>query len=379
MTMVDAGTDREHAPGKKRVIILGGGFCGTKVARELADDFSVTLIDSKDFFEFTPGILRSIVEPSHAQKLQAPYERIIDHARFVKGTVRDVTSSQVNVDGRAFSFDYLVISLGSSYEAPFKEQDVILSSRAKNLQKAHQRCEEANTLLVIGGGIVGIEMTGELCDHYQDRKITLCHGGNRLMPRLPEKAREYALHVLQKSGVKIILNEYVTEQKDEGFYTRTGNNIPADVAFLCTGIRPNSRALRKHLADILDGQGRVKVDEHLQVRGQAHMFAGGDITDIKEEKLAQSAEQHAEIICKNIRLLEQGQQEKLMAYRPKKRPMVISMGKRQGIFVWGRLVMTGIIPALLKPLVEWKAMWKFRRGADRTKTLRSGKHAGNIT
>lgn len=47
------------------MVIVGGGFAGACVAQALEPDFRVTLIDNKDYFEFTPSVLRTIVEPNH--------------------------------------------------------------------------------------------------------------------------------------------------------------------------------------------------------------------------------------------------------------------------------------------------------------------------
>ena len=54
---------------KKKLVIIGGGFAGSLVARNLEKEFNVTLIDTKPYFEFTPGILRTIVEPDHIKKV----------------------------------------------------------------------------------------------------------------------------------------------------------------------------------------------------------------------------------------------------------------------------------------------------------------------
>lgn len=343
---------------QKHVLVLGGGFTGIRVAMAMQDQYRITLVDSKDYFEFTPGILRTIVEPGHRKKVQVPYEKILKRGDFIRGKVQEVSATKAKVNGKDISFDYLVISMGSSYEAPFKEQDVVRSSRAKNLEKAHQRCEDAHTILVIGGGIVGVEMVGELCDRYRDKSIVLCHGNGELMPRSTKKARAYAMKCLKAKNVKMIFNEFISVQDGKVFTTAKGMCIKADVAFLCTGIKPNSQSLRSNFKDDLDNRGNIIVNDQLQVRNHQNIFAGGDITNILEEKLAQTAQRHADLIIKNIRNLDEGRP--LAKYRSASRPMVISIGKRHGIFNWGRFTFTGIIPAILKSVVEFKAMLPYR-------------------
>ena len=54
----------------KKLVIIGGGFAGAKIAKALESEFNVTLIDSKDYFEFTPSILRAIIKTKYLKKIQ---------------------------------------------------------------------------------------------------------------------------------------------------------------------------------------------------------------------------------------------------------------------------------------------------------------------
>lgn len=54
---------------KRRVLVIGGGFSGILAARDLSHKFHVTVVDCKEFFEYTPGILRAFVKPAHFDNL----------------------------------------------------------------------------------------------------------------------------------------------------------------------------------------------------------------------------------------------------------------------------------------------------------------------
>ncbi len=123
----------------KRVVIIGGGFAGSYAARKLENEFDVTLIDSKDYFEFTPGILRTIVEPPHAEKIQVLHSRYLKRARIIVGEVKEVAETFVKVNGKKIGFDYLVISSGSRYELPIKEQNIFLATRASHLRNYYPK------------------------------------------------------------------------------------------------------------------------------------------------------------------------------------------------------------------------------------------------
>ncbi|PIZ83168.1 FAD-dependent oxidoreductase, partial [Candidatus Pacearchaeota archaeon CG_4_10_14_0_2_um_filter_05_32_18] len=45
----------------KNIVIIGGGFAGAKIAKALENYYGTVFIDDKDYFEFTPGILKTIV------------------------------------------------------------------------------------------------------------------------------------------------------------------------------------------------------------------------------------------------------------------------------------------------------------------------------
>src|SRR3989344_3467912 len=120
---------------KKKVVIIGGGFAGSDVAKKVEKEVDVTLIDTKNYFEFTPGVLRTIVEPEHIKKIQDLHSDYLKSAKIIVGKVNEVSKEYVLVGKKKIYFDYLVISSGSSYNSPFKEQRVVIARRAENLKK----------------------------------------------------------------------------------------------------------------------------------------------------------------------------------------------------------------------------------------------------
>src|SRR3989338_3106921 len=94
---------------KKRVVIIGGGFAGSTAARKLENDFDVTLIDAKDYFEFTPSVLRTLVEPKHIKKIQSLHKNYLIKANIVRGYVKEVNKKYLMVSKNKFPYDYLII------------------------------------------------------------------------------------------------------------------------------------------------------------------------------------------------------------------------------------------------------------------------------
>jgi len=339
---------------KKKVVIIGGGFAGSHAAKDLEKDFDVTLLDTKDYFEFTPGILRTIVEPEHIRKIQVLHTDYLRFARVIRGKVTSVTRKYVNIENRRFDYDYLVIASGSSYEAPFKDPEIVNTARGKRLRNYYSKLLEAKRVLIIGGGVVGVEMAGEIVYKYPEKEVIMVHSKERLIDRNFHKAINYAEKILKKKGVKILFSERVKGKRKGVWVTTKGKKIQADLVFLCTGIKPNYDFIPKKYL----GNRGIKVDKYLRIIGFKNAFAIGDVTGIREEKTAQNAERQADSICKNICNLEN--ERDLSEYTSKKIPMLISLGKYKCILSKGDFVMAGLFPALMKSLVEKWEMWKKR-------------------
>lgn len=338
----------------KKVIVIGGGFAGAYCARKLEKNFEVTLIDTKDYFEFTPSVLRTLVEPEHAGKIEVCHQKYLPQAAVLKDEVISITEHGVKTKSKNLPYDYLIIAAGSRYNLPIKEKNMILADRGEELRQYSQKLSKANTILIIGGGLVGVELAAEICTTYPDKKVMIVHAHSELIERNSERARQYARQFLEKKDVEFLFNERVVSHKKSVYVTDKKTSISCDLAFLCTGIVPNYEALQNLP---LTAKKYLQVDGYLQVLGYSSIFAAGDITSLAEEKTAQNAEKQAEIVVKNIYHLEK--KEPLESYRSKPRVMVISLGKWKGILVYKNFVLKGIIPGILKRLIEWKTIRKY--------------------
>jgi apoptosis-inducing factor 2 len=343
----------------KKVVIIGGGFTGAYCAKELQNSFNVTLIDTKNYFEFTPSILRTLVSPKHSNKIQVEHNDYLKKAKFIKDKVIEVTEDFVRTNSKKHKFDYLIIASGSTYNSPIKESGLVITTRSKHLREAYDKLVKSKEILIIGGGLVGVELAGEICTYYPDKNITLVHSHNNLIDRNTKKAQKYAEKFLKKHKVKIIFNEHVNKKiSKDTFITDSGTNIKTDLPFLCVGIKSNYEFMIKNFKDLLNNKNQLIVNKHLQLKDNKNIFTGGDITGIIEEKTAHTAESHAKLIIKNIHNLEN--KKPLLTHNPKKTAMLISLGKYTAILDSPSLTLTGFIPAFIKWCVEVKTMRHYR-------------------
>lgn len=344
----------------KKVIVIGGGFAGSLIARKLEKYFNLNLIDSKDYFEFTPGILRTIVEPQHINRIQILHKDYLKKANVILGSVDEIGKDYLKVNNKKIKFDYLCICSGSRYKTPIKEQNLIITARATNLKKNYEKLCKANKILIIGGGLVGVELAAEISTHYKEKEITIVHSGDKLIGRNKGKTIRHAEEFLKKRGVKIIYNERVIDAKENGktYHTDKNREIKTDLAFLCTGITPNFEFMNKNFKNKLNYKNFIKVNEYLQLEGTKNIFVAGDVNSTEVEKTAQNSEIQARIVLKNILSLENNR--KLKKYKQHKTPLVISLGKFNGVFESNYFVFTGLIPGIMKTLIEKREMLKLR-------------------
>jgi NADH dehydrogenase FAD-containing subunit len=319
---------------KKKIVVIGGGFVGSYCSKNLEKYFDVTLIDTKDYFEFTPSILRSLVEPKHLRKIQIFHKHYLEKTKIVLGSVDKFTYKEVFVGKEKYSYDYLVVASGSTYKSPFKRENILRPNRGIELRKYADRLKKSDKILVVGGGLVGIELTGEILDKYPYKEITLIQKNSKLVPRNNLKTSRIVEMYLLGKGVNIIKNKIFSDKEISNY----------DLIFFCTGIKPNLDFFKK----------KMECDKFLRVKGFSNVFMGGDVAGINEEKTAQNAVEHAKVIVENIKRLESN--KNLVKYSSKKRVFLISLGKRRGVLEYKNFVWFGIIPAWLKNFVEKKYM-----------------------
>ncbi len=300
----------------RQVVIIGGGFAGSYCAQRLEKRFAVTLIDEKDYFEFTPAILRTLIEPTYLSSIQIKHNHYLFQTKVVTEKVTHLASQAVHTSTGIYPFDYLIISSGSGYAAPIKNNPIVVN-RAVELRRYAQRLAQTPSVLILGGGIVGVELAAEIIGKYPTKNITLVHSRSQLMGRLHPQAGEKAKIFLEAKGVKIILKKRIKNLVKEF-------KGMSSLIFSCTGILPHSQFLPLSFLE----NGMIKVNSHLQVPNRPSIFSAGDVNNIAEEKTAQNAEAQAKTVVQNILRLEKG--KSLKEYSSRERILVISLGGENG-------------------------------------------------
>lgn len=330
------------------VVIVGGGIGGSFLAKQLQDHCNVVLIDPKEYLEIPYAELRSMVEPSFAEKSIINHTDYLSKARIVISTAVKISETEVvTAHGDQIAYDYLVIATGHLHSGGRSK-----SQRLNHFHAEHQKIKSSDSILIVGGGPTGVELAAEISTDFPDKKVTLVTRGQRLLEFIGPKASKKTLKWLISKKVEVILGQSVDlNSASDGFYTTSGGEtIKADCAFKCIGQPMGSAWLKDTiLATSMDDRGRLMVDGNLRVKSYKNVFAIGDITDIPELKQGYLANAHALVAAKNLKLLMgNGEEKKLATYKPAKPLAIVSLGRKEGVAQILSLTTIGCLPGKIK-------------------------------
>lgn len=323
-----------------RVVVVGGGYGGSRVAALLDDVAEVVLVEPKDAFVHASAALRAAVDPVWESRVFFPYGRLLTQGRVVQQRVERATSSGVQLaDGTSLDADYLVLATGTSYPFPSKFIEAETRIAQARLARMREGLAQAERVLVVGAGAVGLELVGELLDAYPHLHLTVVDEADDALTTsdyLPE-LRTAVREQLDGRDVQFVFGSRLgyLPPVDVGVYepftveTEAGARIDAQMWFRCYGNLPESDYLAGDLADVRNGLGEVRVDPSLAVTGHPTVFAVGDITDVPESKRASAAHDHATVVAANIRARLAGE-EPSASYSAAPERIVLPLGRAGG-------------------------------------------------
>jgi apoptosis-inducing factor 2 len=328
----------------RTVAVVGGGYGGAAVAKALESEADVVLIEPRDAFVNAAGSLRALVQPDWAGNMFFPFDTLLTRATVIRDRAVSVEPGGVTLAaGQRVEADYLVLATGSSYAYPAKPNADSTGQALEDLRQTHKELADAERVLILGAGPVGLELAGEVKEVWPHKRVTIVDPAEHLLPGFQPDMLDDLHRQLDELNIQLRLGtgltaSPVTEAGRAGTFTVTttgGAEITADIWFRAHGLRINSDYLADGRLTALTPQGQVPVTETLNVRGHDHVhyqvYAIGDLTDVAEAKMAGHAMQHAEVVANNITAQLRGEQP-TATYRPLPHPMILlPLGPRGGV------------------------------------------------
>ena len=386
---------------KKRVVIVGGGLGGLRLAEELyGSGMQVVLIDKNNFHQFPPLIYQIASAGIDPSSISFPFRQIFRkrkdfYFRMAEARMVDTEKKILQTSIGKIDYDYLVMAAGATtnffgnknieeWAIPMKTVSEAMGLRnalLSNLERAltcasENERQELLNVVIVGGGATGVEIAGALSEmkryvipyDYPDMDSSLMHiylieAGGRLLAGMSQDSSKKAYEFLESMGVDVQFGKMVTDYRDHKVIMKDGTEIPTRTFLWVSGIRANAMPGidESHL-----GRGfRFKVDQYNRITGLDSVFAIGDqclqTTDASfpdgHPQVAQVAIQQAKNLAKNIKKINNGQDDStLTAFKYKNLGSMATVGRNKAVVEIGKLHSQGFIAWVLWLVVHLRSI-----------------------
>jgi NADH dehydrogenase len=345
----------------KNLVIVGGGFAGTKTAKllehTLPSDWTLTLVSQENFITFNPllpEVVGASIMPIH---VIAPHRQMIhcSHVCMAQVSEIDTAARVVYYLGEGpgvIHYDQLVLTCGTNAsldvvkgmsqnglplktlgDALFLRNRIVARLEQAELQPDPEYRRWLTSFIVVGGGFSGVETAGELEDflhaslkYYkrirrEDLQIVLLHSGDRLLPELSASLGEFTLRKMRGRGVDVRLGARAVRVTDRHVLLESGEILAGGTVICTIGTQPNSLLESIPAAK---SRGRLVVNPDMSVPGVEGVWAAGDcaaVINALDGKVcpptAQFAEAQARQLAANIIARLAGQSTNPFHFRAK--------------------------------------------------------------
>ena len=386
---------------KKRVVIVGGGLGGLRLAEDLyGSGMQVVLIDKNNFHQFPPLIYQIASAGIDPSSISFPFRQIFRkrkdfYFRMAEARMVDTDKKILQTSIGKIDYDYLVLAAGATtnffgnkniedWAIPMKTVPEAMGLRnalLSNLERAltcatEEERQELLNVVIVGGGATGVEIAGALSEmkryvipyDYPDMDSSLMHiylieAGDRLLAGMSQDSSKKAYDFLKSMGVDIQFGKMVTDYRDHKVIMKDGSEIPTRTFLWVSGIRDN---VMPGIDESHLGRGfRFKVDQYNRIPGLEGVFAIGDqclqTTDEAypngHPQVAQVAIQQAKNLAKNLKKINEGLADSsLTAFKYKNLGSMATIGRNKAVVEIGKLRSQGFFAWILWLVVHLRSI-----------------------
>lgn len=331
-----------------KVVIIGAGFGGLKLARRLNNKagFDVTLIDKFNHHQFQPLFYQVATAGLDASNISFPLRKVFHNSKNVKirlARLEEVIQAENKIitDIGELQYDVLVLATGADsnffnntnlkkYAIPMKSTFEALQLRNRILQNFEEALtiddaedlQRKMNIVVVGGGPTGVELSGALSEmqryvlpkdypelDFSKMNIYLLEGGKSTLATMSEKSAKESCDYLNKMGVKVMTESLVKDYDGKTVSLNNGETIASSIVIWAAGVKGNvPEGIDPGM--IVRGN-RIKVNRHCLVDGTDNIYAVGDLAYMEEPafpkghpQVASVAIQQAELLAEHLQLIE---------------------------------------------------------------------------
>jgi NADH dehydrogenase len=370
---------------QQKVVIIGGGFAGIQLAKNLDEQyFDVLLIDKINHHQFQPlfyQVATSQIEPS---SISFPLRNLFKRKKNVEirlAEVESINQEEKNIETSIgkFNYDILVIAMGcttnffgnkniesnaftlkSTYDA-IQIRNHILQTFEDIISASAKEKDALMNLVIVGAGPTGVELAGSFAEikafilpkdypriDFSQFNITLVEGSKYTLSNMSDNARKASEEYLLKMGVHVKKEVFVQNYDGETLTLSNNETIKSKTVIWAAGVTANTiKGLPK---EAIAYGNRIKVDRTNKVESCQHIYAIGDICYMEtplyakgHPQVANVAINQAKLLGKNLKAIVQGKETKPYEYKDLgsmatigRNKAVVDVGsiKLKGYFAW---------------------------------------------
>jgi NADH:ubiquinone reductase (H+-translocating) len=326
-----------------KLIIIGGGFAGLRLARGLNNrrGFEIILLDRFNFHQFQPLFYQVATAALDASNISFPLRKVFHDSRNVRiriATLQRVfpAENKILTDIGDMSYDILVLAMGAGTNffgnAVLEEKAYGMKSTTEALQirygliRNFEDCLRASpadvekymTIVVVGGGPTGVELSGAIAEmkryvlpkdypelDFSRMKIYLLEGSPRTLATMSEKSSADSRTYLGKLGVTVKTGSIVKEYDGQTVTLLSGEQIRSNTVIWAAGIRGNLPLGID--AEMLAKGNRIRTDRYSMIKGLGQIYVLGDLAYMEtpvypngHPQVASVAIQQAAMLANNL-------------------------------------------------------------------------------
>lgn len=386
----------------KRVVIVGGGFGGLKIANKLVGGpFQVVLVDKNNYHQFPPLIYQVAASGIEPSSIAFPFRKLFQKHKnffFRMAEVRSIFPDQKTLQTSIgkLRYDYVIFAAGTTTNYFGNKQVEEVSIPMKNVSESmglrnalldnferaltcssEQERQELLNIVIVGGGATGVEVAGALAEmkthvlpkDYPDldsslMQIYLIEASNRLLAAMSPESSVHVEKYLRTMGVNVVLNKMVVDYSDHRVVLKDGSKIATRTFIWVSGVcaQPINNMPKEHL-----GRGnRILVNQFNQVEELEGVFAVGDqclmTSDEKwpqgHPQLAQVALQQGANLATNLKRLEKGKEMKPFKY--KNLGSMATVGRNKAVAEFNKIKLNGFFAWVMWMAVHLRSILSVR-------------------
>ena len=357
-----------------KIIIVGGGFGGLKLARRLNNKpgFEVLLIDKFNYHQFQPLFYQVATAGLDASNISFPLRKAFHNSKNIRIRITDLrqivpAENKIITGTGEEAYDVLVLATGAdtnffgnpqleAHSFPMKSTVEALQLRYKliqNFEDALTLKDEADlqrlmNIVVVGGGPTGVEISGALAEmkkyvlpkdypelDFTKMNIFLLEGTQKTLGHMSEASSSRSKKYLEKLGVKVMTGAQVKDYDGKNVLLQDGQTIPSATVLWAAGIKGN---IPDGVDKSLIARGnRIKVDRLSTVVGFPNVYAIGDLAYMEtpmypngHPQVATVAIQQAKLLAANLHKTKMGRTD-LKEYEYKDKGTMATVGRNLAV------------------------------------------------